>query len=715
MRIRNLTLFTALFLLVSGCLTGENLQESPSSSDADWLEYQGGTDRNQYSALSQITPSNVDQLEVAWEYQTGIEGEMQTNPLIVDGILYGMTANLQPFALDAATGKEIWRREGKEVGNLSNSRGLVYWEKEGDQRILFTHEEWLYAADAVTGELVSSFGEGGRTSLKAGLGATAEDKFVVSTSPGTVYEDLIIMPLRVSEGYDAALGHIQAFNIQTGELEWVFHTIPHPGEYGYDTWPENAYKNQGGVGAANNWVGMSVDRARAIVYVPTGSAAFDFYGANRPGKNLFANTLLALDARTGERIWHFQAVHHDILDRDFSAPPNLVTITRNGEKTDAVAQVTKQGYTFVLDRETGEPLFHVEEKPVPDSDIPGEQAWPVQPVPVKPEPYARQTLTEEDINPYAENRDELIEIFRNSRFEGPFTPLSEQGTIIYPGLDGGAEWGGAAVDPDGIMYVNSNEMAWHISLGPSVSEEELAGLTLGERVYTLNCSACHGADLQGNPASGFPSLGRIAERLAEDEVIRVISNGQGMMPAFNQISDEELEALVDYLFDKEGKGLDPSSVEADSSDRQASLPDGRYSISGYTKFLDSNGYPAIRPPWGTLNAIDLNTGEFVWKITYGEYPELTEKGIPQTGSESYGGPVVTASGLLFIAGTKDGKFRAYDRKDGTLLWETQLPAAAFATPATYQVDGKQYVVIACGGTKLGAGGGDSYIAFSLPD
>ncbi|MEX2367946.1 MAG: PQQ-binding-like beta-propeller repeat protein [Balneolaceae bacterium] len=715
MRIRNLTLFTALFLLVSGCLTGENLQESPSSSDADWLEYQGGTDRNQYSALSQITPSNVDQLEVAWEYQTGIEGEMQTNPLIVDGILYGMTANLQPFALDAATGEEIWRREGKEVGNLSNSRGLVYWEKEGDQRILFTHEEWLYAADAVTGELVSSFGEGGRTSLKAGLGATAEDKFVVSTSPGTVYEDLIIMPLRVSEGYDAALGHIQAFNIQTGELEWVFHTIPHPGEYGYDTWPENAYKNQGGVGAANNWVGMSVDRARAIVYVPTGSAAFDFYGANRPGKNLFANTLLALDARTGERIWHFQAVHHDILDRDFSAPPNLVTITRNGEKTDAVAQVTKQGYTFVLDRETGEPLFHVEEKPVPDSDIPGEQAWPVQPVPVKPEPYARQTLTEEDINPYAENRDELIEIFRNSRFEGPFTPLSEQGTIIYPGLDGGAEWGGAAVDPDGIMYVNSNEMAWHISLGPSASEEELAGLTLGERVYTLNCSACHGADLQGNPASGFPSLGRIAERLAEDEVIRVISNGQGMMPAFNQISDEELEALVDYLFDKEGKGLDPSSVEADSSDRQASLPDGRYSISGYTKFLDSNGYPAIRPPWGTLNAIDLNTGEFVWKITYGEYPELTEKGIPQTGSESYGGPVVTASGLLFIAGTKDGKFRAYDRKDGTLLWETQLPAAAFATPATYQVDGKQYVVIACGGTKLGAGGGDSYIAFSLPD
>ncbi|MEX0994545.1 MAG: c-type cytochrome, partial [Balneolaceae bacterium] len=262
--------------------------------------------------------------------------------------------------------------------------------------------------------------------------------------------------------------------------------------------------------------------------------------------------------------------------------------------------------------------------------------------------------------------------------------------------------------------VNSNEMAWHISLGPSASEEELADLTPGERIYTLNCAACHGSDLQGNPASGFPSLDDITERQTPDEVKAVVSSGQGMMPAFTQLSDEELQALNAYLFDEEGNG-DGSVDEPGPSEVKRSLPDGTYEISGYTKFLDSNGYPAIRPPWGTLNAIDLNTGEFVWKITYGEYPELMEKGIPQTGSESYGGPVVTASGLLFIAGTKDGKFRAYDKRDGQLLWEMQLPAAAFATPSTYEVNGKQYIVLACGGTKLGADGGDSYVAFTLPE
>lgn len=709
-------LFFITTFLFSGCRVWDVSPDEASSSKIDWVEYQGGPDRNQFSSLSEITPSNVGQLEVAWEYQTGVEGEMQTNPLIVDGVLYGMTANMQPFALDAGSGEEYWRREGDGVDDLSNSRGIVYWENGTDRRILYTNGEWLYAVDAGTGEPVSSFGENGRISLKTGLGETAEDKFVISTTPGTVYEDLIIMPLRVSEGYDAALGHIQAFNIQTGELEWVFHTIPHPGEYGYETWPENAYKNLSEVGGANNWVGMSVDRERGIVYVPTGSAAFDFYGANRLGKNLFGNTLLALDASTGERIWHFQAVHHDILDRDFSAPPNLVTVTHDGERIDAVAQVTKQGYIFVFDRETGEPLFPIEEKPVPASDIPGEQAWPTQPFPVTPEPFARQTLTEKDISPYAENREELIETFRNSRFEGPFTPLSEGGTIIFPGLDGGAEWGGAAVDPDGILYVNSNEMAWHISLGPSASEEELAELSQGQRVYTINCAACHGPGLKGNPASGFPSLETIAESRTRNEVTEIVSNGQGMMPGFNHISDADIQALVSYLFgdeiDARGK-----TIERDTANEDLPVSDVRYSISGYSKFLDSKGYPAISPPWGTLNAIDLNTGEFVWKVTFGEHPELMEKesNIPQTGSENYGGPVVTAGGLLFIAGTKDGKFRAYDKNNGDLIWETHLPAAAFATPSTYEVNGKQYVVIACGGTKLGAEGGDSYIAFSLPD
>ena len=691
---------------------------SPSSGDKDfsdreWREYLGGPDRNHYSVLDQINADNVGQLEVAWMYHTLDTGQIQCNPIIVEGVLYGMTASTQPFAINAATGEEYWRKEAEEgEDQLSTSRGLVYWEDGDDKRILYTSGEWLYAVEAATGEPILSFGDNGRKSLKAGLGPSAADKMVISNTPGTVFEDLIIMPLRLSEGVDAALGHVQAFNIRTGDIAWVFHTIPQPGELGYETWPEDAYLNTE-VGGGNNWAGMAVDREREIVYVPTGSAAHDFYGGNRLGENLFSNTLLALNARTGERIWHYQLVHHDILDRDPPAPPNLATITQNGQTIDVVAQITKQGYVFVFDRETGEPIYPIEEIAVPASDIPGEQAWPTQPVPVKPAPYARQTLTVEDISPYAENREELIETLKNSRSEGPFTPLSEKGTIIYPGLDGGAEWGGAAVDPDGIMYVNSSEMAWRISLGTSISEEELAGMAVGHRIYTLHCTPCHRADLKGSPNSGFPSLVGLGKRVDKEYVAQVIANGKGMMPAYRHLLEEERSALVAYLFGEEDQSDVPREPGLERSEEAAAIIP--YQISGYTKFLDKNGFPAVSPPWGTLNAIDLNTGEYVWTIVYGEYPELMEKGLPQTGAESYGGPVVTASDLLFIAGTKDSKFRAYDKKTGDLLWETLLPAAAYATPSTYEVDGKQYVVVACGGTKLGAAGGDSYVAFALPE
>ena len=703
----------AVLLPILGLLSCSPASGDRDFSDHDWREYLGGPGRNHYSVLDQINADNVHQLEVAWTYHTLDTGQIQCNPIIVEGVLYGMTASTQPFAVNAATGEEYWRKEAEEgEDQLATSRGLVYWEDGDDKRILYTSGEWLYAVKAATGESIPSFGDNGRQSLKAGLGETAADKMVISNTPGTVYEDLIIMPLRLSEGVDAALGHVQAFNIRTGEVEWVFHTIPQPGELGYDTWPEDAYMNTE-VGGANNWAGMAVDRDRGIVYVPTGSAAYDFYGGNRLGENLFSNTLLALNAKTGERIWHYQLVHHDILDRDPPAPPNLITITRDGKKIDAVAQITKQGYVFVFDRETGEPLFPIEEMPMPASDIPGEQAWPTQPVPVKPAPYARQTFTVEDINPYAENREELIETIKNSRSEGPFTPLSERGTIIFPGLDGGAEWGGAAVDPDGIMYVNSSEMAWRISLGASVSEEELLRLPVGHRMYTMHCTPCHRADLKGSPNSGFPSLVDLGKRTDKEYVAQIITNGKGMMPAFRHLMEEERTALVAYLFGEEEQTETPREPGLERSEEAAAIIP--YQISGYNKFLDKNGYPAVKPPWGTLNAIDLNSGEYLWTIVYGEYPELMEQGIPQTGAESYGGPVVTASDLLFIAGTKDSKFRAYDKKNGKLLWETVLPAAAFATPSTYEVDGKQYVVIACGGTKLGAAGGDSYVAFALPD
>ena len=706
----HLLLFAVLLGVLQSCAESEESNDStePDWSGSDWSEYLGGPGRNHYSTLNEINASNVDQLEMAWQYSTLDTGQIQSNPLIIDGVLYSMTATTEPFALNAATGEEYWRKETDSLDQFNTSRGLVYWEDGDDKRILYTHGEWLHAVKAETGEDITSFGENGRVSLKSGLGETSKNKMVLSNTPGTVYKDLIIMPLRVSEGSDAALGHIQAFNIRTGELEWVFHTIPQPGEFGYDTWPENAHKNTE-VGGANNWAGMAIDRERGIVYAPTGSAAYDFYGSNRTGENLFANTLLALDAATGKRIWHFQFVHHDMLDRDPPAPPNLVTVTHDGKKIDAVAQVTKQGFVFVFDRETGEPLFPIEEREVPVSDIPGENTWPTQPFPTKPEPFARHTITEDDLSPYAENREELLETLRESRLDGPFTPLSAEGTLVYPGLDGGAEWGGAAADPDGILYVNSSEMAWNIGLGPSASEEELKSLSEGQRLYTLNCIACHGPDLEGNSASGFPSLVDISKTREKEHIANIIKNGKNMMPAFKNFSEEEMEALLAYIYgEDEGSDLSKEPGLANSS------PKVTYSINKFGKFLDSNGFPAIRPPWGTLNAIDLNTGEYVWTVPFGTYPELMEQGHPITGAESYGGPVVTASGLLFIAGTKDKMFRVFDKKTGEQLWETKLPAAGFATPSTYEVDGKQYIVIACGGSKLDAEGGDSYVAFALP-
>lgn len=676
--------------------------------DTQWPGYLGGPERSHFSSLSQVNRENVHLLEPAWSYHLPDSGQLQCNPIIVRGILYGMTATAQPFALDAATGEEIWTKPTEGHDEFSTSRGLAYWEDGEDRRILYTFGEWLYAADARTGQLVQSFGTDGRVTLKSGLGESAKNKMVLSNTPGTVYKNLIIMPTRVSEGADAAPGSIQAFDIRTGQVAWVFHTIPQPGELGYDTWPREAYTNRS-VGGANNWAGMALDMERGIVYVPTGSAAYDFYGANREGSNLFSNTLLALDAASGQRIWHFQLVHHDLLDRDLPAPPNLLTVTQDGKKVDAVAQVTKHGQVFLFDRVTGQPLFSIEERAVPVSDIPGEKSWPTQPFPIKPRPFARQSIGEGDISPFAENREELLQLLAEIRAEGPFTPLAERGTLVFPGLDGGAEWGGAAVDPEGILYVNSSDMPWVLGLGPSATRDELDKLSSGHRIYRQHCTSCHGSGRSGNPESGYPSLLAIGERHDRASLESVITKGRRMMPAFGTLGSDEVADLIDFLVDTEDKtkfekepGLKGGTGEAVS-----------YTINRFGKFLDSNNLPGISPPWGTLNAIDMNTGEYRWTIPYGEYPELVEKGYPVTGAESYGGPVVTAGGLIFIAGTKDRKFRALDKDTGELLWETLLPAAGFATPSTYEVDGKQYVVIACGGGKLGAPAGNTYVAFAL--
>ncbi|GGG86897.1 hypothetical protein GCM10007415_20680 [Parapedobacter pyrenivorans] len=686
-------------LLLCGCTVAETQYH-------DWPSYLGGADRNHYSKLSQLDTSNVALLQTAWEYHTGDSGQVQCNPIIIEGKLYGVTASNHLFALDAVTGRELWRFDPDSTRSSQVNRGVAYWQRKDDRRILYAYQSWLYAVDATTGKPIRAFGSNGRVSLREGLGEAAGDKFVVSTTPGTIFEDLIVMPTRVGEGPGAAPGYIQAFNVVSGKLAWVFHTIPHPGEPGFETWPADAYKNPA-IGGANNWAGMAVDHGRGIVYVPTGSPAFDFYGGNRKGENLFANSLLALDAKTGTYLWHYQAVRHDVWDRDFPAPPNLVRIRRDGRVIDAVAQVTKSGHVFIFDRETGESLFPIDEISVPSTILPGEDTWPTQPVPRLPKPFARQTISEEDITHFSANRDSLLAIYRRAN-KGAFHPLDFNETLLFPGADGGAEWGGAAVDPSGVMYINSNEMPWLFSLNRKEGLQHNGSVTLGKQLYITYCMACHKPDLSGNPGSGYPSLIRLKDKMHRKDVMAIIATGKGMMPGFTNITASQKQALVSYLFGEEKEEVFST---APTEFRRDEMP---YVFNGYNKFLDENGYPAIVPPWGTLTAIDLATGLHRWQIPLGEFQELTGKGLPPTGTENYGGPLVTAGGLLFIAATKDGMFRAFHKETGKLLWQVELPASGFATPATYSVAGKQYIVIACGGTKLGTRKGDSYLAFALP-
>lgn len=699
-------------LLFFGCQPDTTIPTQPEGLPnfehdySSWSDYLGGPDRNHYTTLSQITPDNVDQLEVAWSYSTPDSGQMQMSPVIANDLLYGVSAGLQAFALDAATGEEKWIFGDPEHAWHSTSRGVSYWEEGEDKRILFTRGADLFCLDALTGKPVSTFGESGKIDLHTGFPEVAKAKFIVSNTPGTIFDDLIIMPTRLSEGAGAGPGDIRAFSVRTGELAWTFHTIPHPGEEGYETWSDSTtYKNEGPVGAANNWAGMAVDPRLGILYVPTGSAAPDFYGGNRLGSNLFANCLLALNARTGEKIWHFQFVHHDIWDRDAPAPPNLLTVARKGKKIEAVAQITKQGYVFVFDRRTGEPLFDIEEQVFPPSTLEGEVAWPTQPVPVAPKPFARYAhdISEADISPYAENKEELLDLLRKSNHQ-TFAPPATTPVFLLPGYDGGGEWGGAGADPqEGILYVNANEMPWILEM--EASQKELA-LTTGQALYQTHCASCHQKDLKGLPQSGYPALDDVAGRLERAAVATVITNGQNMMTGFPQLQPEEKNAIIAYLY-----GDEKQEVVAESGDVYP-LP---YQHKGYTKFLDNNGLPGITPPWGTLHAIDLNTGDFKWSVTLGDTESLKQAGHPPTGCESYGGPIITENGLLLIAGTKDSYFRAFNKQTGELLWETRLPAASFATPATYMINGKQYVALACGGEKLGTPKGNQIIAFALEE
>ena len=665
------------------------------AQQADWPVYGGSDDHTHYSTLAQISPANVAKLKVAWTFDTHDEftgSEMQSNPIVVDGVLYATTPKLQVFALDAATGKQLWRFDPQNGGptvSRFRHRGVIV---TGD-RVLFNYRNRLYALDKHTGRPIRTFGDSGWVDLRAGLGRPVEGLSVSASSPGVIFEDLLIMGSTVPEALPSAPGDIRAFDVKTGALRWSFHTIPHPGEMGYDTWPADAWTYSGGV---NAWAGVTIDAKRAMVFAATGSASYDFYGGNRLGDNLFANSVIALDARTGKRIWHYQVIRHDLWDRDLPAAPVLVTVNRNGQPKDAVAQITKTGHVYVLDRETGAPLFPVAEHAMPKGVLPGERTAATQHFPVSPPPFTRQQITRRDLTtrtPAAHAA--ALKQFQRFGTRNPFDPPNEKGIIIFPGVDGGGEWGGPAFDPaTGLLYVNANEMAWLLKLVPR-SDKSL---------YAANCASCHGDDRRGNAMA--PSLIDVGARRTRDQIAQIIREGTGRMPAFaSALEGKAVTDIVNFLLTGHdaSAGADPSPF---------GVP---YRNAYFDIFVDHEGYPAIKPPWGTLNAIDLNRGVIRWTVPFGEYPKLTAQGIRNTGTDNYGGAIVTENGLLLIgATTYDNTFHAFDKRNGKLLWSAPLPAAGNATPSTYMVNGRQYVVIACGGGKNGAPSGGTYVAFALP-
>lgn len=718
-------LYISTLVLMISCSEDKKGHVMNPENYITWKHYLGDPGRSHYSTLDQIDTLNVKNLELAWTYHSGgIEEnrttQIQTNPLVVGNRIYGVNAAIELFAVNAKTGKELWKFSPTSGDNsrLGLNRGLSFWESEGSEpsRIFFSSGPTLFAINPENGTPILSFGENGSIDLRDGLGRDPELLSVVSNTPGAVYNNILIMGTRVGEGPGSSPGHIRAYNTLSGEIEWTFHTIPQPGEYGHDTWPAEAHKT---VGGANNWAGMALDESRGIVYIPTGSAAFDWYGGDREGENLFANSLLALNADTGQRIWHFQIVHHDMWDRDLPAPPNLLEVERDGKKIPAVAQVTKSGHVFLFNRVNGDPLFPIEEREYPQSTLEGERAHPTQPLPTKPKPFARQILTENDlydperpafVDDFVDKDQNIdpptvLDKFRSVTSKGQFIPIDTTGVMLYPGADGGAEWGGAALDPtNGVMYVNSNEMAWIVRMS---KVDTGSGAGQGAANTQIHCARCHGGELQGLGA--IPELQNVKDRLSIDSIVSVIRKGKGAMPPMPNLTEEEAKGIASFLV-----GLEEEKHEEPKDHRvEETSIDVPYAVGGFGRFKDDRGYPVVKPPWGTLNAIDLNTGEYLWQIPFGEEEGFEDPKYPISGAENYGGPVITSSGVLFIAATKDEKIRAYSMKSGALLWQDQLPAGGYATPATYQIDGQQFLVIACGGGKMGTKSGDEYRAYAL--
>jgi membrane-bound PQQ-dependent dehydrogenase (glucose/quinate/shikimate family) len=615
-----------LLLLFPGILS------SPSALSQEWRHYGSDLAATKYSSLDQISRQNVHLLKVAWTYHTGdisngtagspVRSAFECTPLVVDGVMYLTTPFSRVMALDAESGKPIWtfdpELDKQRPYNLFINRGVAYWERERARRIfLGTLDGRLFCLDAANGKPVASFGSNGFVNLRAGVADQFPERQYGMTSPPLVYRDLVICGSLVPDGQpQGPSGDVRAFDALTGKLVWRFHTVPKPGEIGHDTWEKDSWKDRGGT---NVWSLMSCDEERGIVFLPLTSPAPDFYGGERKGQNLFGDSLVALNARTGKRLWHYQIVHHNLWDWDLPAQPNLVTLNRGGKQVPAVAQITKMGFLFVFDRLTGQPLFDVEERPVPPSEVPGEQAWPTQPFPTKPRSVARQSMNLDELTSVTpESRAECLTVVENARFGEMYQPHGLDYTILFPGTNGGPNWGGASYDPaSSTLFVNSMDVG---------------------------------------------------------QVLKMVKAPEGKL-----------------------------------SYRPRSIPNGR--------FWDSNQYPCQQPPWGTLTAINLNTGEFRWRVTLGVVDELLARGIPPTGTSNLGGSIVTAGGLVFIAATNDSRFRAFDKDTGKELWVTRLPASGHATPMTFRgkQTGRQFVVIAAGGgNKYNKTLSDVLVAFALP-
>ncbi len=681
--------------------------EWSATPDYNWSHYLGDSMKMQYSKAQQVNKSNVSQLEIIWTFSSNNadpknRSQIQCNPLIIDGKLYGTSAKLQLFSLDARTGENLWTFDPFE-GNFEDygmgvNRGLAWHQDEHSARLFFTAGDQLYAINPENGTPIESFGIKGSVDLHKGLGEEAKSLFINSNTPGIVYKDLLIQGSRVSESIGAAPGHIRAFDVYNGDIKWIFHTIPKPGEFGYETWPKDAHARSGG---ANVWAGFAIDEERGIVYCPTGSASYDFYGGDREGDNLFANCIIALDATTGKHIWHFQTIHHDLWDKDLPVAPNLVTITKDGRRIDALVQATKNGFFYVLDRVSGEPLFPIDEIDVNQSELDGEYSSKTQPWPNGYPPFSRQSITENDL---ADRNEEAAKfarhIFETTFHENLYEPPSQEGTIIFPGFDGGGEWGGAAYNPvTSDLIINSNELPWRVIM------DKVVPVAKGEGRYKSFCQSCHGEKFQGSELFGnVPSLINLKSKKTISEVSEIVRFGKGVMPGISWMPEEDIVAIYDYISGDE----DPDNKIKDDS---WPYP---YRMRNYEKLYAPDGYPMIKPPWGQLTSINLNSAQINWQVPLGSYEQLMDIGMKNTGTENYGGPVLTASGLIFIAATSDEKIRAFDAENGEILWEHTLPAAGYATPSIYTIDKRQYITIACGGGKLNTKSGDEYVTFALP-